>query len=155
MMLRYIPLPFIALMAFVTEPVAAAEVCSHSGSVETVNLNPTTQQGTITMDTGNGPLQGKVVGRIRRADSTPPYVSFLDHTLTFPDHGTIHTRKDQAMIVRPVDECTFQVTETMHVVKGTGKFAGIAGTVTADGTVNACTGVNSFAYQGDLCWPGQ
>jgi hypothetical protein len=98
-------------------------------------------------------LEGSVIGRIKKQPSTSdPFINFLDHTLVFPREGTIHTRKDKAAIINQINECTFEVVEDINIVKGTGTFANITGSVTANGKVNRCSGENSFTYQGKICW---
>lgn len=98
-------------------------------------------------------LQGSIMGVITYSNnSTLPITTYLDHTIAFPGIGVINTRNDVAQLM-PIagDACNFTVKEQLNIVAGTGRFDGVRGTGTAQGTVNFCTGTNQFTVSARLC----
>lgn len=158
---------------------AMAECTDLQGTILTNSISQTTQLGTIQLsvqdndsdddhekdddhdsdsDENNGgdqknSLQGSIMGVITYSNnSTLPIITYLDHTIAFPGIGVVNTRNDVAQLM-PIagDACNFTVKEQLNIVAGTGRFDGVRGTGTAQGTVNFCTGTNQFTVSARLC----
>lgn len=115
---------------------------SWTGTVKTQSISATTQVGTIDLQTKNKKTeQCSIVGQVVGQDPATGAM-LLEHTITCA-HGTFST-KDMAFITGQIDACTVSVYEQNSIVSGTGKFEGVRGTGSAQGTLNFCTGENSF-----------
>jgi len=98
----------------------------------------------------SGPFKGKIVG----GTITAP---LLDHVLGDANlAGLILTQSDQGWVTGGTFP-TFEVTEVLNPVAGTGKFSGLlpGGTITVEGTLDLATGTNTFdvvSGAGQVCF---
>lgn len=65
--------------------------------------------------------------------------------------GLLRTRNDRVAVKPTADKCVFDVESTLNVVDGGGSFAGLAGTLTARGSVNFCGSPGRITIAGKLC----
>lgn len=135
-----------------------------SGFANSQSISAEEQLGTyrivLVKDTGplrerrlvlSGPYKGKIV-------NAPAYPPLLDHVLGDLNlEGLILTQGDEASLI-PTGPTTFEVTEVLNPVAGTGKFSGLIPTensITVTGTLDLATGTNTFDVvpgQGQLCF---
>jgi hypothetical protein len=153
-----------------------AEVCyTVEGKVDTINVSPTEQVGTIELvlldaddnvafgDSGENPafLRGAF-------DGGTPFSPTLAHTAIFLDGSSMQTAGDTVRIdfanPRKFDSqgqpCSFDVTENITKSQGTGFFQDVTSIdITATGYISACVedgplpdeNENEFELSGKLC----
>ena len=98
----------------------------------------------------SGPFKGKIVNE-------NPLAPVLDHVLGDANlEGLILTEDDVASLI-PTGPTTFEITEVLKPIAGTGKFSGLipGGTITVAGTLDLETGTNTcdvVSGEGEVCF---
>ena len=159
----------VAILSMVATNVMALECPKNflevivTGEVNTQNLNPYVQVGTIDMQltsVKNGKVLfdqlGAIVGQITGIDESEyPPVVILDHDITFADGVEIETNGDRATAYGdPTTEVDVPVVEVISNFWGSKTFRKATGEITAVGTLNTTGGeklYNHFELDGSLC----
>lgn len=134
-----------------------------SSKVQTTNVSPTTQVGTIRLDLVNSAGErvfketGDLVGTITGGGIA---FTLLSHTANFSGSSFV-TVADRAIItgVRTVDDqgipCSFFIDETIsNIATGTGFFSNVQSVnIKADGYISFCPAENEnqFVLSGEVC----
>ena len=145
-----------------------AETCyTATGSVDTVNLTPTTQFGTIdlTLTDSGGKTRfnesGFLIGNITGTDESGS--SYLSHRALFPRKTGFVTQGDKADPVPPfvrktLDDgtpCSYWIHETIsQLAKGRKIFSKVTSVeIYADGYISSCPDENQnwFELSGQMC----
>jgi len=143
---------------------AGCETYAVSGSVETTNVAPLIQTGTINLvlTDANGEEvfneTGGVVGRVESQDLSTG-TAILEHQIVFSSGVSLNTNDDVATINFPTSACTVFVTEVISNFGGTGLFRGAQDiNITAAGEVYiapcadpSIANQNSFELGGSVC----
>lgn len=149
------PKPYLHALCIITASLCLVSTASadeesrpFTATVSTQSISPTVQVGTIELQIGHKkPNTCSIVGQIVGQDPATGALK-LQHQVTCA-HGTFSS-SDTAVTTGMIDQCTLTVVEQNRIVSGTGNFKGVTGSGTATGTINVCTGQNSFSLSGTL-----
>jgi hypothetical protein len=133
------------MIAVVGEPIAAQHLD-----------NPSLQQTLgrahlVAFANGASPertLEGSALATV--VGKKPSGELLANHHLLFAA-GSLRTQNDVVPLQPTADKCVFTSKVTVNIHDGTGEFAGMSGTGTADATLNFCGGVGRAVIYGRVC----
>jgi hypothetical protein len=116
------------------------------GTIVEYITGPNTAAGTISGDVSGD--VSIVITALRQMEGG--VVEFDANCLMVTKHGTF-TTADNATLT-PIEAPLYQVSNTLHVTGGTGKYDGVTGTLHTRGTANFVPGgLVDLRYEGQLC----
>ena len=77
----------------------------------------------------------------------------FEHILTFLDGSTLHTQDDGLLVLERNNPGWGRANSRLHIVEGTGVFAGATGLLHTHGELNLFTLDGAIDFKGQLCLP--